>query len=550
MEARGMVTSMEQTNQSSSPKTEEEHLTHSSRSSSCAGEQAATKTEEARKKKADRHPPSCCQKVPRATLLGKRIRVPLLFATTTTTAREEGGSVPCGGQAAEESESEEEEVDYNSPKAANTFLSILKRTKERVIGESPPSSSPGGVGTAATLLSPPSHNKPPPQPQRGEAELRERIRARRQRTDSLESSLFVPKWDSLLSHFATNSSLHQREAMQRREGEAAANDNHKNRCGEQRAQPQQPHDEEEEDTTSLRRQRLLSKWWQVERGTAHKPTPQGQRSSIVAACLPTSSILAGTVNSVGNKVNTDAEAQQQRLLDLKEEDVFVMSEEEEATNNNVPESSITASKETEEEEDNDDDDDGKEEDEEAAGTERMMLAPSEFYAARPYLFGMAVPVCNEHIRTLKALGVGLLVSATADPLKGICLLCYLYNAYSFSLLNLQSFFLKGGLMVNRQPRLSVRDVVEYTEIDQDIFKRGCGPRKIRRIHIPIVDGSPPSTQNMLNFLAEAKATIDAGKAVAVHCWQGKGRTGTLIAGMILPCGFFCTFVLVSFFLHK
>jgi len=53
------------------------------------------------------------------------------------------------------------------------------------------------------------------------------------------------------------------------------------------------------------------------------------------------------------------------------------------------------------------------------------------------------------------------------------------------------------------------------------------------LHLPVTDGYPPTSEAMATFLKEAKAAIDAGGKVYVHCWLGKGRTGTFLAAYLI-----------------
>ena len=53
----------------------------------------------------------------------------------------------------------------------------------------------------------------------------------------------------------------------------------------------------------------------------------------------------------------------------------------------------------------------------------------------------------------------------------------------------------------------------------------------RTIHFsryPIVDGSIPSRELMIEILDRIDAAIERGGVVYVHCWGGRGRTGTVI----------------------
>lgn len=53
-------------------------------------------------------------------------------------------------------------------------------------------------------------------------------------------------------------------------------------------------------------------------------------------------------------------------------------------------------------------------------------------------------------------------------------------------------------------------------------------RPITGLRYPIQDGGLPSKEQMCAILDEIDASLAAGQPVYVHCWGGKGRTGTVI----------------------
>jgi atypical dual specificity phosphatase len=50
----------------------------------------------------------------------------------------------------------------------------------------------------------------------------------------------------------------------------------------------------------------------------------------------------------------------------------------------------------------------------------------------------------------------------------------------------------------------------------------------RRLHEPIEDNQPPSTEAMDRIIAFIDSSLADNIAVAVHCWEGRGRTGTIL----------------------
>ncbi len=59
---------------------------------------------------------------------------------------------------------------------------------------------------------------------------------------------------------------------------------------------------------------------------------------------------------------------------------------------------------------------------------------------------------------------------------------------------------------------------------------------ISLIHIPVRDFTAPSQAQLLYFLDEAQAAMDADLAVGVHCFGGRGRTGTFLAAWFVHEG--------------
>jgi hypothetical protein len=61
-------------------------------------------------------------------------------------------------------------------------------------------------------------------------------------------------------------------------------------------------------------------------------------------------------------------------------------------------------------------------------------------------------------------------------------------------------------------------------------------RAVECLNFPIPDGGIPTTAHMASILDAIDQRITAGKTVYVHCWGGKGRTGTTVGSYLVRHG--------------
>jgi len=135
------------------------------------------------------------------------------------------------------------------------------------------------------------------------------------------------------------------------------------------------------------------------------------------------------------------------------------------------------------------------------------LIPTNFYAAiDKKLYGFGIPVSHDMLKNLQDYyNVGLIITLLLQPLQ-------------------------GGRMVNHQPTGSEQfENPEYCDTDKNLTEG----LKIKFVHLPIHDGYAPHADTMKQFIQLVKQTNASGKAVGVHCWQGVGRTGTMLCGYLM-----------------
>jgi len=87
-----------------------------------------------------------------------------------------------------------------------------------------------------------------------------------------------------------------------------------------------------------------------------------------------------------------------------------------------------------------------------------------------------------------------------------------------------------GLLVN----VGITRLVSLTE--KDLPQEPLERHGLRNLHLPVYDKEAPSIRQTYMLLRKMQVLMDAGEVLAVHCYAGLGRTGTVLAAWLIREG--------------
>lgn len=85
--------------------------------------------------------------------------------------------------------------------------------------------------------------------------------------------------------------------------------------------------------------------------------------------------------------------------------------------------------------------------------------------------------------------------------------------------------------------VSLLEAEEATQLGLSEESRAAEANGIEFVHFPIPDrGVPASSQDALALTSRIVSALNTGKSIAVHCRQGVGRSGLIVAGVLMSSG--------------
>jgi protein tyrosine phosphatase (PTP) superfamily phosphohydrolase (DUF442 family) len=86
------------------------------------------------------------------------------------------------------------------------------------------------------------------------------------------------------------------------------------------------------------------------------------------------------------------------------------------------------------------------------------------------------------------------------------------------------------------PRLAARGITAVVNLRIEFDDAAAGIAPPRYLHLPTVDDTPPSTEDLERGAAFVSAEIARGGQVYVHCGSGIGRAATMAAAYLVTAG--------------
>jgi protein-tyrosine phosphatase len=131
----------------------------------------------------------------------------------------------------------------------------------------------------------------------------------------------------------------------------------------------------------------------------------------------------------------------------------------------------------------------------------QLRAPANLWKLDDGLYGCGILVSKEHLDKLYSMGVRTLITLLPNPLRG------------------------GRNYCNARPDDANKS--EWHDCDANMLEE-C---KLRLVHVPVRDGTAPTIEDCRRIWTIVDATSPDG--VCIHCWLGRGRTGTVWASYLM-----------------
>ena len=86
------------------------------------------------------------------------------------------------------------------------------------------------------------------------------------------------------------------------------------------------------------------------------------------------------------------------------------------------------------------------------------------------------------------------------------------------------------------PRLVKRGITAVVNMRGEFSDRRSNVVPAHYLHLPTVDNTPPTLEQLYQGIEFMKKEIEEGGKVYVHCWEGVGRGPTMVAAYLVSTG--------------